>query len=103
METFIYPAEITHDKLEGSLIVTFPDFPEAITLGENIKEALHEATDCLEEAINNRIAMDLSVPYPSPIEKKYHPISLSAAMAAKVTSSMAINEEETTKAELANR
>ena len=102
MENFIYPAKITPDKLEGGFIVTFPDFPEAITLGENIKDALHEAADCLEEVVANRIAMELSVPFPSLIKKKEHPIPLSAEMSAKVTLNLAINEEEGTKVGLSH-
>jgi predicted RNase H-like HicB family nuclease len=61
MEQFVYPARFTPDAQEGGFVVTFVDLPEAITQGETIEEAWQEATDCLEEAMANRIVT--GVPY----------------------------------------
>lgn len=103
MEIFIYPAKTTPDNKDGGFVITFPDLPEAITQGENLKDSLDEATDCLDEAIANRIAMELPIPHPSPIRKAHHPISLSVQMAAKAALYLAISEEKITKVELAKR
>jgi len=103
MENFIYPAKITRDKKDGGFVVTFPDLPEAITQGEELNGAIVEAADCLEEAIANRIIMELAIPHPSPIMKRHHPIPLSVQMAAKAALFLAISEEKITKAELARR
>ncbi len=103
MENFIYPAKITPDKKDGGFVVTFPDLPEAITQGKKLTDAIVEAADCLEEAIANRIAMELSIPHPSPIRKRHHPISLSTQIAAKAALYMAIGEKKITKVELAKR
>ena len=69
MQSFVYPVKLTADKEDGGFVVTFRDLPEAISQGENIKDALSEAVDCLEEAIANRIVMDLSIPIPSNCKK----------------------------------
>lgn len=103
MENFIYPAKITPDKRDGGFVVTFPDLPEAITQGEELRDAIVEAADCLEEAIANRIAMELTIPHPSPIRKSHHAISISTQIAAKAALYMAIGEEKITKVELAKR
>jgi len=103
MENFIYPAKTTLDKKDGGFVVTFPDLPEAITQGESLKGALDEAADCLEEAIANRIAMEIPVPYPSPVRKRHHPVPLSVHMAAKTALYLAISEGQITKVELAKR
>jgi antitoxin HicB len=103
MENFIYPAKIKPDKRDGGFVVTFPDLPEAITQGEELRDAIVEAADCLEESIANRIIMELSIPHPSPVRKMHHPISLSTQIAAKAALYMAIVEEKITKVELAKR
>lgn len=79
---FTYPAKLTKQK-EGGYLVQFPHLPEAITQGDSIDDALEQATDCLEEAIANRIAMKLPLPEVKTISSKQHNISLSATLAAK--------------------
>ena len=59
MERFVYPATLTPDTKDSGFVVTFVDVPEAITQGDDRTDALREATDCLEEAIANRIGMGL--------------------------------------------
>jgi antitoxin HicB len=103
MHSFIYPAILTPDKQDGGFVVTFRDFPEAITQGEKVKDALAEAADCLEEAMANRIAMELPIPLPSPMGKQDHAISLPIQMAAKAALYLTIREIDITKVELAKR
>ena len=51
MDQFVYPATLTPDTQDGGFVVTFVDVPEAITQGDDVSEALHQAADCLEEAM----------------------------------------------------
>ena len=62
---FIYPIDLTEED-DGSLSVRFPDLPEAMTSGSDRAEALEQAADCLEEALANRIALNMDIPKPSP-------------------------------------
>jgi antitoxin HicB len=103
MHNFIYPARLTPDEQDGGFVVTFRDVPEAITQGNSIKAALIEAADCLEEAMANRIAMDMPIPSPTRMGKHRYPISLPIQMAAKAALVLAIREANITKVELAKR
>lgn len=58
---FSYPVTLTKQK-EGGYLVQFQDFPEAITQGDTVEDALNEAIDCLKEAVANRIEMKLDIP-----------------------------------------
>lgn len=62
---FSYPAALTPDQDDGGFVVTFRDLPEAITQGENTKDALAEAADALEEAIAGRVRRSDEIPAPS--------------------------------------
>lgn len=99
---FVYPAKLIKQP-EGGFTVTFPDLPEAITQGETQIEALNEATDCLEEAIANRMEMKLPIPVPSLIKRNQHPINLSTTLAAKTALYVAMQEQHLTKVSLARK
>jgi antitoxin HicB len=61
-----YPVTLTSDEKDGGFVVTFKDFPEAITQGETTEEALVEAADALDEAIAGRLQRGDPIPVPSP-------------------------------------
>jgi antitoxin HicB len=103
MRDFIYYARLTSENKDGGYVVTFTDIPEAITQGEDVKDALENASDCLEEAIANRIVMGLPIPEPSPMENGQYAVSLSAQIAAKAALYAALKEIGITKVELAKR
>ena len=44
-----YPAILKHDT-NGTVLVTFPDVPEAVTFGADQDDALHHAVEGLETA-----------------------------------------------------
>ena len=46
-----YPADLAAAE-DGSLTVTFPDVPEAITQGDDLSDALKRAVDALETALS---------------------------------------------------
>ena len=63
---FDYPVLLTPDN--DSLLVTFPDIPEAITFGMNEEEALKQAVDALETALSFYVDDRRVLPTPSVIE-----------------------------------
>jgi antitoxin HicB len=103
MQGFIYPAVLTPDEAEGGFTVRFVDLPEAITQGNDVEDALREASDCLEEAIANRIVMGLPIPKPARIQKGRYPVALPAQTAAKAALYLALQEAKINKTELAKR
>ena len=103
MQNFVYPASLRPDKDDGGFIVRFIDLPEAITQGDDKEDALREAADCLEEAVANRIAMDLPIPAPSRMKRGQHAVTVPAQTAAKAALSIAIKAAGITKTELAKR
>lgn len=99
---FNYPATLSKQN-DGSYLVQFPDFPEAITQGDTIEDALLEATDCLEEAIANRIEMKLDIPSPRQFKKSQHQVTLHATFAAKTALYLAMREQKLTNTLLAKK
>ena len=102
MQGFIYSAVLMPEE-EGGFMVKFIDLPEAITQGNDIEDALAEASDCLEEAIANRIVMGLPIPEPSPLKKGQYVVTLPAQTAAKAALYIALQEAKISKMELARR
>jgi len=60
---FDYPVILTPD--EGTLLVTFPDVPEAITFGMTADEAMLLAVDALETGLSFYVDARKSLPEPS--------------------------------------
>ena len=98
---FDYPVILTPD--EGTILVTFPDVPEAITFGMDEDEALLHAIDALETGlsfyVNSRKALP-AVSQPTPGQKTVRP---SALECAKLGVYQAMTEQGIKKAELARR
>lgn len=66
MNKLFYPA-IFH-KEDGGFWVSFPDFPECFTEGENMEEAYEMAFEALGLAITSRQKEGDTIPTPSPID-----------------------------------
>lgn len=103
MQSFQYPATLTPDKKDGGFVVTFTDFPEAITQGEDLQDAVEQAADCLEEAVANRIAMAAGIPKASRPANGQRLIPVPAPMAVKAALYISITETKMSKVELAAR
>lgn len=99
---FNYPVKLSKAK-EGGYIVKFPDLPEALTQGESIEHALQEASDCLEEAIANRMTMKLPIPAASMPKKNQHTVLLHATLATKVALYIAVQEAKLNNIKLAKK
>lgn len=79
----------------------FPDFPEAITQADDLAGALREAADCLDEAIANRIVMNLDIPPASPHDSGQALVAVPASTALKAAFYCAIKELRSNQVQLA--
>ena len=59
-----YPVEL--NKQADTVLVRFPDVPEALTEGETVEDALAEGADCLVAALGGYIQGGRAIPAPSP-------------------------------------
>ena len=59
-----YPVNLERQE-DGSILVSFPDIPEALTEGATEEEALAEAEDCLIAALGGYIQARRAIPRPS--------------------------------------
>lgn len=78
-----YPATFTPDP-DGGFVITFRDFPEAITQGETEDEAMDMALDVLREAMRAYFDEERAVPSPSIAKRGDRLIDLPARLCAKV-------------------
>ena len=58
------PVEL--NKQANTVLVLFPDVPEALTGGETVEDALAEGADCLVAALGGYIQGGRAIPAPSP-------------------------------------
>jgi len=97
---FCYPVILTLD--DGTVLVTFPDVPEAITFGANEDEALHHAVDALETALS--FYVDARKPLPEPSVRPDLPsVRPSALESIKLAVYREMLAQGVRKAELARR
>lgn len=91
MNRYSYAATLTEDQ-DGGYVVTFRDFPEAITQGDDLAESLPEASDCLAEAIAARIDDQLDLPFSSELIAGEYSIPVPLNMALKAALYEAMRE-----------
>ena len=93
-----YPVKLKRDT-NGTVLVTFPDFPEAATYGEDRMDALARAIDAAETAIQGRIADREDIPTPSGGFR--YGVQLPTQAAVKILIYRTMQEKKITKARLA--
>lgn len=98
---YAFPVTLVPEEQAGGFVVTLPDFPEAITQGDSEEEALREAEDCLEEAVANRIMMNIALPEPSDPTPGQQVVCLPAPTAVKAAFYSIIRELNLSKVQLA--
>ena len=103
MRQFTYAVKLTADRRDGGYVVTCRDLPEAITQGENIKDALVEAADALEEAIAARIDDGRDIPMPTTVKRGERLVSVPPSMALKAAVYLAVRDAGISNSELARR
>lgn len=97
---FDYPVELVADG--DTVLVTFPDLPEAITFGADTDDALAQAVDALETALSFYIENRSPLPLPSAPEGRPS-VRPSPLEGAKLAVYQAMTTQGMTKAELARR
>ncbi len=98
---FCYPVTLTPDD-NGTILVTFPDIPEAVTFGDDEDDALLRAVDALESMLAAKMVDREDIPTPSSTDDGPY-VRLSALTTAKVLLYQAMKQQNIRKAELARR
>src|SRR5581483_6294649 len=96
-----YPVKLERDT-NGTILVSFPDVPEAHTFGEDREDALARAEDALETALMGYMVDRQPIPKPSP-SKRGPFIVVPALTEAKLALYSAMRTSRITKSELARR
>lgn len=100
---YLYPAKLEPDT-NGTLLVTFPDVPEAITFGVDMKDALRRASEALEAGLSFYVERNADLPVASrPRGKNQRLVGISALGDAKLQLYAALRTSGVRKAELARR
>ena len=68
MEKLFYPA-LFHKSEEGGFWISFPDFPECFTEGDDMKQAYEMTEEALGLALVNRKEEKEEIPDPSDLDK----------------------------------
>jgi antitoxin HicB len=95
-----YPVTLAPDD-NDTVLVTFPDFPEAHTFGDDESEAIARAGDALETIIDAYIRDKRDIPTPSRVTGAS--VTLPSLAAAKVQIYSQMRQQRVGKAELARR
>jgi len=96
-----YPITLEHDD-NRTILVGFPDFPEAHTFGDDEADALVRAQDALATILDVYIADRRPIPRPS-VRRGQPRVPVPALIEAKVRLYEAMREAKVGKAELARR
>ena len=96
-----YPVVLERDD-NGTILVSFPDVPEAHTFGDDEADALRHAEDALATVVDAYIRDKRDIPLPSAKITK-HRVTMPALMEAKVALYNAMRSARVTKSELARR
>ena len=97
-----YPVTLKRDTNE-SILVSFPDVPEAHTFGDDEDEALMHAIDALETALSMYVDDRRNLPAPGRIRRGQKFVTLPALTEAKLALYAAMRERGVGKAEMARR
>ena len=101
MSGLAYPVKLTPQK-DGSVLVTFPGLPGAVTDGDDEADALYQAADCLDAVISALINRRMDIPVPAPARGR-HVVPVAPELAAKVALYTAMREQRVTNTALAER
>lgn len=97
-----YPVILEPDT-NDTILVSFPDFPEAHTFGDDENEALARAVDLLEDVLADHIENRREIPPPSKARKRDRLATLPILTEAKVRLYREMRTSGVRKAELARR
>ena len=103
MFTATYPAIFLREDDGNGFHVRFPDLPEALTGGSDLKDTQEQATDCLAEALAGRIRRGDSIPKPSRLKRSQHAISVPLYLAPKLALYLAMRDSSLRNTDVAKR
>jgi antitoxin HicB len=98
--TLAYPAIFTAEA-KGGFSVSFPDFSEAHSQGNDVEDAFRMAVDCLHTAIEWRLERKADIPEPSRLQKGQHLIPVSLDLAPKLALAHLMRERKISNVNLA--
>ncbi len=99
--SYAYPVRLMPD--EDTVMVTFPDFPEAGTYGADRAEALAQAADALLGTVATRMTLREDIPRPSRLKRGQVLVPLPTLAAAQVALYQIMRGDGVSMAELARR
>jgi len=99
---FDYPVVLNRDS-NDTVLVTFPDVPEAVTFGETEDEALLQAVDALETALSFYVDARKPLPVASKPRKGQKTVCPAALECAKLGVYQRMLDQGVKKTELARR
>jgi antitoxin HicB len=88
---------------EFGLVVSFPDVPEAITQGEDRRDAIFQAEEALGLALLSYVRRGLPLPEARASDRELVEIAVAPDVAAKLAILEAFAEADISKSELARR
>lgn len=94
-----YPVRLETDK-GGSVVLTFPDVPEAITVGDTEEQALERGPDALLVALGGYMDRRLDIPLASRSRSPYR-IAVAPMAAAKLAIYQAMRDNRMSQTQLA--
>ena len=100
METLAYAVRLEPAK-EGGYVVTCRDLPEVVTQGDDLEDALAQASDAMDEAFAARIDDGEYFPGASTPRKGEYVVAPSSDLSAKAALYLAMKEAAISKAGLA--
>ena len=102
MERFEYAVMLTPAE-EGGFIVTCRDLPPLVTQGEDIADALSEASDAMDEVFAAYMQGKLAFPTPSKTRRGEYRVAPPAETMAKAALHVAMSEAHVTNVQLAKQ
>lgn len=102
MERFEYAVMLT-PATEGGFVVTCRDLPQLVTQGEDVADALSEASDAMDEVFAAYMQGKLDFPTPSKSQPGEYRVAPPAETVAKAALCVAMKTARVTNLELAKR
>ena len=100
-QRLVWPADLQRQE-DGSILVSFPDIPEALTEGATEAEALAEAQDCVIAALGGYMEGRHPIPAPSPVRGRTS-VALPVLVVAKIALYGATHEQGVDNTAIAER
>ena len=102
MKTYTYPAVFEPGDEDG-VVVTFPDVPEAITQGDDLRDARAMAADALGIALLSYFTAKRPLPVPSATAEGQASVTADPDVSAKLAVLEAFRDAGISKSELGRR